>query len=110
MVGWLARGLLFVAAVVTSWFIAEDAPTFGGMRMAVGLLLLVLVVSVVTHTLARRVVALFHATKARTRHVISRGRSVQRRRRPHLLHFISRSRGLFQRDFPALKLLQYKPA
>jgi hypothetical protein len=43
MVGWLARGLLFVAGVVTSWFIAEDC----GMRMAVGLLSLVLVVFVV---------------------------------------------------------------
>ena len=47
MIGWLARVLLFVAGVVTSWFIAEDSAAFGGMRMAVGLLLLVLVVFVV---------------------------------------------------------------
>jgi hypothetical protein len=47
MVSWLARGLLFVAGIVTSWFIAEDSSAFGGMQMAIGLLLLVLVVFVV---------------------------------------------------------------
>ena len=56
MVSWLARGLLFVAGVVTSWFIAEDSPVFGNMRMAVGLLFCIL---------ARRVVVLYHATKAK---------------------------------------------
>ena len=46
MVGWLARGILLVAGFITSWFIAKDEPIFGGVQMAVGLLLLALIVFV----------------------------------------------------------------
>ena len=44
MLGWVARGLLIVAGFVASWFVAKDAPQFGLMQMAVGLILVVLVV------------------------------------------------------------------
>ncbi len=47
MVGWVARGILLVAGFITSWFIAKDEPTFGGVQMAVGLLLLALIVFVI---------------------------------------------------------------
>jgi hypothetical protein len=47
ILGWLARGLLIVAGLVASWFVAKDAPQFGLLQMAVGLILLVLVVAVV---------------------------------------------------------------
>jgi len=47
MVAWIARGLLVAAGSVTSWFVANDAPNFGLVQIAVGLLLLSLVVSVI---------------------------------------------------------------
>ena len=47
MVPWIARGLLIAGGAVTSWFVAKDAPNFGLVQMAVGLLLLALVVSVI---------------------------------------------------------------
>jgi hypothetical protein len=47
MVSWLARGILLLAGFITSWFIAKDEPTFGGVQMAVGLLLLALIVFVI---------------------------------------------------------------
>ena len=60
MVGWIARGLLIVAGFVASWFVAKDAPQFGLVQMAIGLLLLILVVCVLafwpqrwTHMLSR---------------------------------------------------------
>jgi hypothetical protein len=47
MVAWIARALLVAGGSVTSWFVAKDAPNFGLLQMAVGLLLLALVVSVI---------------------------------------------------------------
>jgi hypothetical protein len=47
MVAWIARGLLVAAGSVTSWFVAKDAPNFGLVQIAIGLLLLSLVVSVI---------------------------------------------------------------
>jgi hypothetical protein len=53
MIGWLARGILLVAGVITSWFVARDDATFAGLQAAVGLLLLVLVVFIVAFWPAR---------------------------------------------------------
>jgi hypothetical protein len=60
MLGWLVRGLLIVAGFLASWVVAKDAPQFGLVQMAVGLLLMVLVVGVLafwperwTHILSR---------------------------------------------------------
>jgi hypothetical protein len=47
MVAWIARALLVAGGSVTSWFVAKDAPNFGLLQMAVGLLLLALVVAVI---------------------------------------------------------------
>jgi hypothetical protein len=47
MVAWIARGLLVAGGSVTSWFVAKDAPNFGLLQMAAGLLLLALMVSVI---------------------------------------------------------------
>ena len=46
MLGWIIRGFVIVAGFVASWFVAKDAPQFGIMQMAVGLLLMMFVVAV----------------------------------------------------------------
>ena len=54
MLGLIVRGLLIVA----SWVVAKDAPQFGLVQMAVGLLLMMFVVAVLKQTvdaLLRRV-------------------------------------------------------
>ena len=47
MIGWIVRGLLATGGVVTSWFIARDAPNFGVIQMVMSLMLLTLVVAVI---------------------------------------------------------------
>lgn len=47
MFGWIARGLLIAAGVVTGWFVAKDAPNFGVVQMMVALLLLTLIVAII---------------------------------------------------------------
>ncbi len=47
MLGWIVRGSLIAAGVVTGWFVAKDAPNFGVVQMMVALLLLTLVVAVI---------------------------------------------------------------
>ena len=47
MIGWIVRGLLAVGGVVTSWFIARDAPNFGVIQMVMSLILLTLAVAVI---------------------------------------------------------------
>ena len=39
MFGWIVRIILSVAALITGWFVARDAPNFGIVQLAVGLLL-----------------------------------------------------------------------
>ena len=53
MVGWIARGLLIVAGIVTSWFVAKDAPNFGVVQGMVAVMLLGLVVAVLAFWPAR---------------------------------------------------------
>lgn len=45
MLGWLVRVIMIVAGVVTSLFIARDAPNFGVVQMMVMLLVLALIVA-----------------------------------------------------------------
>lgn len=40
MVGWIVRIVLSLAAVITGWFVARNAPNFDIVQMAVGLLLI----------------------------------------------------------------------
>jgi len=53
MVGWIARGLLIVAGIVTSWFVAKDAPNFGVVQGMVAVVLLGLTVAVLAFWPAR---------------------------------------------------------
>ena len=60
VISWIARGPLIVAGFVASWVVAKDAPQFGLVQMAVGIILLVLIVWVLafwperwTHVLSR---------------------------------------------------------
>ena len=47
MIGWIVRSLLAVGGVLTSWFIARDAPNFGVIQMVMSLILLTLAVAVI---------------------------------------------------------------
>ncbi|MCC7253711.1 MAG: hypothetical protein IT540_17780 [Hyphomicrobium sp.] len=40
MLSWLIRPLLFLAAIIASWFVAEDAANFGVVQMVVAVLLI----------------------------------------------------------------------
>lgn len=53
MLGWLVRGVLILAGLITSWFVAADEPKFGAVQMTVGLLLMILVVFVLAFWPAR---------------------------------------------------------
>lgn len=46
MLSWFVRGLLIVAGLVTSWFVAADEPKFSVVQMTIAVLLCVLVVFV----------------------------------------------------------------
>lgn len=46
MLGWVVRGLLIVAGVMTSWLVTKDAPNFGAIQMTVAVLLLILMLFV----------------------------------------------------------------
>jgi membrane protein DedA with SNARE-associated domain len=50
---WLVRGLLVLAGIVASWWIAEDEPIFPVVQMVVVLLLIVLALLVVEVWLPR---------------------------------------------------------
>ena len=44
MLGWLVRGLLITAGFIASWFVANDAPQFVLLQMAIAVMLVVLLV------------------------------------------------------------------
>lgn len=44
ILSWLIRGLLFLAAIITGWFVAEDAPNFSVIQMVVAVFLLTIFV------------------------------------------------------------------
>lgn len=44
MIDWIARLVLAVAAVITGWFVAEDAPYHHIFQMAIGVFLIALFV------------------------------------------------------------------
>jgi uncharacterized membrane protein YoaK (UPF0700 family) len=46
VVSWIIRILMVAAGVVTSWFVAKDAPIFGVAQVMVALLLLTFIVAV----------------------------------------------------------------
>lgn len=46
MIGWVVRGVMVVAGVLTGLFIAKDAPNFGVIQMMISLLVIALIVAV----------------------------------------------------------------
>ena len=46
MISWIVRILMIAAGVVTSWFVAKDAPIFGVAQVMVALLLLTFIVAI----------------------------------------------------------------
>ncbi|HEV2564437.1 MAG TPA: hypothetical protein VGU19_05075 [Microvirga sp.] len=58
MISWTVRILMLAAGVVTSWFVAKDAPIFGVAQMMVALLLLTFIVAVVAFWPRRWTIAL----------------------------------------------------
>lgn len=58
MISWSVRILMLAAGVVTSWFVAKDAPIFGVAQMMVALLLLTFIVAVVAFWPRRWTIAL----------------------------------------------------
>lgn len=45
VLSWFIRPILFLAAIVASWFVARDAANFGVVQMVVALLLIVALVA-----------------------------------------------------------------
>jgi hypothetical protein len=45
-IGWIVRGLLIAAVIVTGWFVARDAAIFGIAQVMVAILLLTAVVAI----------------------------------------------------------------
>ena len=41
MINWIIRIVMFLAGIVTAWFVARDAGNFGVIQMAVSLLLII---------------------------------------------------------------------
>jgi hypothetical protein len=58
LINWTVRILMLAAGVVTSWFVAKDAPIFGVAQMMVALLLLTFIVAVVAFWPRRWTIAL----------------------------------------------------
>lgn len=46
VIAWLIRPILFLAAIITGWFVAEDAANFGVVQMAVSVLLITAFVAI----------------------------------------------------------------
>jgi hypothetical protein len=44
--GWIARGVLIIAGIVTSWFLAEDAWSYPVWQMVIAMLLIVFIVGI----------------------------------------------------------------
>jgi hypothetical protein len=65
MISWVVRALMVAAGVVTSWFVAKDAPVFGVVQVMVAILLLTLLVAVVAFWPSRWTVALNRLQKSR---------------------------------------------
>jgi hypothetical protein len=63
MISWIIRILMVTAGVVTSWFVAKDAPIFGVAQVMVALLLLTFIVAVLAFWPHRWTIALNRSEK-----------------------------------------------
>jgi hypothetical protein len=46
MLGWIIRFVMFIASIITGWFVARDTASIGVIEMAVSLLLIIFFLSV----------------------------------------------------------------
>jgi hypothetical protein len=46
MLGWIARSLMFIASIITSWFVARDVASLDVIEMVVSLLLIIFFLAV----------------------------------------------------------------
>lgn len=46
MLNWLIRPIMFVAAIIAGWFVAEDAANFGVVQLVISVLLVTLLVAI----------------------------------------------------------------
>lgn len=46
MLNWLIRPLMFVAAIIAGWFVAEDSANFGVVQLVISVLLVTLLVAI----------------------------------------------------------------
>jgi len=65
MISWMVRVLLAAGGIVTSWFVANDAPNFGVVQMMMALILLTLVIAVLAFWPARWTISLNRLHKSR---------------------------------------------
>ncbi|WP_333793247.1 hypothetical protein [Hyphomicrobium sp.] len=54
MLNWLVRPIMFVAAIIAGWFVAEDSANFGVVQLVISVILVTLLVAVATfwHSIA----------------------------------------------------------
>lgn len=48
MLNWLVRPIMFVAAIIAGWFVAEDSANFGVVQLVISVILVTLLVAVAT--------------------------------------------------------------
>lgn len=48
VISWLLRPILFVAAIIAGWFVAEDSANFGIVQLVISVLLITGLVAIVT--------------------------------------------------------------
>jgi hypothetical protein len=46
MLGWIARSLMFIASIITGWFVARDTASLDVIEMVVSLLLIIFFLAV----------------------------------------------------------------
>ncbi len=46
LINWLLRPVLFLAAIIAGWFVAEDAVNFGVVQMVVAVVLITILVAI----------------------------------------------------------------
>jgi hypothetical protein len=46
MLNWLIRPIMFLAAIIAGWFVAEDAANFGVVQLVISVLLVTLLVAI----------------------------------------------------------------
>lgn len=48
MLNWLVRPIMYVAAIVAGWFVAEDSANFGVVQLVISVLLVTALVAIAT--------------------------------------------------------------